>query len=142
MDPQTLIGLQQTFQSSQRFNPLVLSVLQNPYFWSQEEAPPLRYMDVAPLLQNCGSCHVRSRVTPFDPKIYPFRTDPDENFALLQKIWLAINHLPGARPMPEAPQPKLPVETLDALRNWISRGAEAAPGTATLNDLQVEAILQ
>ncbi len=142
IDAKSLQTLTDQYKSTQRFNPLVTSVLENPYFWSQVEAPPLRYQDVAPLLKNCAFCHARSSRTRFDPSAYPFRADAEENFELLQRIWFAVNHLPGARPMPEAPQPKLPVESLDALRNWISRGAEAAPGQATLNDAQVEAILQ
>lgn len=130
------------YKQSERMSPMIKTVLQHPYFWSQAEAPPLRYDDVKGLLKNCGSCHAQARGTRFDPNSYPFLPEPEANAALLARIWQAINHGPGVRPMPEAPQPRLPVESIEMLRNWISRGAEATAGQPSLNDEQVEAILE
>lgn len=142
VQPEQLHILVDRYRSSERMSPVVKDVLLHPYFWSEAEAPPLHYADVKDLLKNCGTCHASSQQTQFNPDSYPFRSDSHDNAMLLKRIWLAINHLPGAKPMPAPPQPRLPIESIEMLRNWLSRGAESEPGRATLTDEQLEAILQ
>ncbi len=142
MQQADLNDLTQLYQGTERMNPLVKKVLLHPYFWSDAEIPPLRFEDIKPALKNCGSCHANARGTRFDPEHYPFRADPAANVSLLKRIWKSVNRYPGVRPMPELPQPRLPIETLDALRSWISRGAELEAGHPTLTPEDVEAILE
>jgi hypothetical protein len=149
LDQATKSELAAAYRGSKRFNsPLKLALL-NPYFWSAEEPPPITYEAVKPILAGCGSCHTGSRRTQFDPSIYPFRSDEDGNAGLVKRIWGAVNHLANYRPMPQLPgpgpglpAPKLAPEDIDLLRNWILRGAVADDGRTSLNDRQIEEILQ
>ncbi len=142
IDAETDIQLQQQYQTSKRFKTLVTSALLHPYFWSDRQVPTLTYREIRPLLQNCGSCHARSELTTFQPDVYPFLEAPADNVQLLKKIWTAINRWAGAKPMPLPPQPKLPQESLDSIRVWLENGALNDAGSRTLNDEEIEEILQ
>ena len=142
LDAPTLKALEASFQSSHRFNILVQKALEQPFFWGQVEAPTLSYSDVQTHFMGCAGCHQGSGGTNFDPNTYPFRPDAESNAQLLQKIWGAINHRAGLRPMPESPRPQLPQENLQSIRAWIANGASDLRGQPSLNDQQVEEILQ
>ena len=142
LDNQMAQRLATRYSENERLNPVIEEVLMHPYFWSEAEVPALHYDDVKGLLANCGTCHARASVTRFDPTAYPFLADADRNAELLGRMWKAINARPNVRPMPESPQPRLPLETIETLRSWIINGAQSDVGTRTLSDEQVEAILE
>ena len=134
--------LNSQYAASERFNDLVRKSLQHPYFWSTQEPPSLNYGDVKIDFLGCGDCHRTSRLTQFDPLQYPFQANPEANASLLARIWSALNHRDGFRPMPETPRPQLPQESLDRMRSWISSGAQDGSGSRTITEEQIEEILQ
>jgi hypothetical protein len=142
LDDGTRSQLVATYERTKRFNSIVKASLLHPYFWSDTVAPELNYSNIGPIFLGCSGCHARTSGTQFDPSTYPFKSDPTANFNLIRRIWGAINHYSGYRPMPDAPRPKLPQESLDTIRTWISHGGQDAAGTKTLSEDQVEEILQ
>ena len=142
LDEQTRQAMSARFSASRRFNDLVADALNHPYFWSDAEAPALVYTDVKPRLRDCRGCHANSGGTRFDSNVYPFRADLAENLALLKRMWGALSHYAGFRPMPEAPRPNLSQEDMDALRAWIESGARDEQGMPTVTDEEAEEILQ
>lgn len=142
LDAESADSLTKLFSESGRFNTVVFNALLHPYFWSDEEPPPLGYEYVKEQFRDCGGCHVYSAKVPFDPDKYPFATDRKENFQLIKRIWGALNHSPGLRPMPEAPRPKLEPEQLDVLRSWIAQGAHDEGGNRSLLDSEIEEIFE
>jgi hypothetical protein len=133
------------FESRQNFKELLAAVVQHPYFWSTEEAPPLKFEDVKAAFGSCADvmCHRPDGNTSpkFDPQAYPFRADAEANFRLVKDIWSAINHKSGYSPMPKKPRPKLPPDVLSKIKDWISAGAFDGQSNATLSETQIQEVL-
>lgn len=135
--------LLQVFDQRASYKDMLAEVLHHPYFWSTDEAPALRFADVKTHFSGCGgSCHkIGGSIQPaFDPQVYPFDADPIKNVALLTQIWGAINHAAGYTPMPRTPRPKLPSESLQQVRDWISVSAQDNTGHETLTDAQIREV--
>jgi hypothetical protein len=143
LEADTAAGLVQAFAARQNFKDVVRQAAMHPYFWSTAEAPPLKYDDVKPLFLVCKDCHGPdgSARTQIDPESYPFAADPAANAALLGRIWGAINHAPGFKPMPKAPIPALPADSLAKIRDWVAAGANDTNLQRTLTDDQIREVL-
>lgn len=143
LDQPTQAKLVQAFERRGNFKDVVREAARHPWFWSTEEAPPLKFGDVGSAFDGCAGCHRvgGTNPVPFDAHSYPFRQDPRENVALLTRMWGAINGEPGFKRMPPAPRPALPSDMLARLREWIAAGAVDDEGRITLTDAQIQEVL-